>query len=97
MTPPRPVLWMKSSDGTAKNQTGKDEGPLTLERSKTVDEEISAKVVDFLDRNDPKKTNKPFFCWYNPARMHVTTVLYDKYMDMSASRAARTGASTKPA
>ena len=30
MTPPRPVIWMKSSDGTAKNQTGKDEGPLTL-------------------------------------------------------------------
>src|SRR5947208_1669192 len=82
MTPPRPVLWMKSPDGTAKNQTGKDAGPLTLERSKTVDEEISSHVVDFLDRNDPKKTNKPFFVWYNPARMHVTTVLSDKYMAM---------------
>jgi arylsulfatase len=60
----------------------KDEGPLTLERSKGVDEEISAKVVDFLDRNDPKKTNKPFFAWYNPARMHITTVLNDKYAGM---------------
>ncbi len=59
-----------------------DEGPLTLERSKTVDEEISSKVIDFLDRNDPKKTNKPFFVWYNPARMHVTTVLSPKYMAM---------------
>jgi arylsulfatase A-like enzyme len=59
-----------------------DEGPLTLERSKTVDEEISAKVIDFLDRNDPRRTNKPFFVWYNPARMHVTTVLSDKYMAM---------------
>src|SRR5882724_9464223 len=68
MTPPRPVLSCKSSDGTEKNQTCKDEGLLTLERSKTVDEEISAKVIDFLDRNDPKKTNKPFFVWYNPAR-----------------------------
>ena len=47
-----------------------------------MDEEISAKVVDFLDRNDPKKTNKPFFVWYNPARMHITTVLSDKYMAM---------------
>ena len=82
LTPPRPVLWCKSSDGTEKNQTCKDEGPLTLERSKTVDEEISAKVIDFLDRNDPKKTNKPFFVWYNPARMHVTTVLSPKYMAM---------------
>ncbi|WP_370143915.1 MULTISPECIES: arylsulfatase [Bradyrhizobium] len=82
LTPPRPMLACKSSDGTAKNMTCKDEGPLTLERSKTVDEEISAKVVDFLDRNDPKKTNKPFFAWYNPARMHITTVLPDKYLNM---------------
>ena len=82
LTPPRPVLWCKSSDGTAKNQMCSDEGPLTLERSKTVDEEISAKVIDFLDRNDPRRTNKPFFVWYNPARMHVTTVLSDKYTAM---------------
>ena len=47
-----------------------------------MDEEISSKVVDFLDRNDPKKTSKPFFVWYNPARMHITTVLSDKYMAM---------------
>jgi arylsulfatase len=82
MAAPRPVIWMKSSDGTAKNQMGKDEGPLTLERSKTVDEEISAHVIDFLDRNDPKKTGKPFFCYYNPARMHVTTMLSPKYEAM---------------
>ena len=82
LTPPRPMLSCRSSNGTAANQTCQDEGPLTLERSKTVDEEISAKVVDFLDRNDPKKTNKPFFAWYNPARMHVTTVLSPKYEAM---------------
>jgi arylsulfatase A-like enzyme len=82
LTPPRNVLWCKSSDGTAANQRCSDEGPLTLERSKTVDEEISAKVIDFLDRNDPRQTNKPFFVWYNPARMHVTTVLSDKYLAM---------------
>ncbi|MEJ0076649.1 MAG: arylsulfatase [Alphaproteobacteria bacterium] len=82
LTPPRNVLWCKSSDGAPANQSCQDQGPLTLERSKTVDEEISAKVVDFLDRNDPKKTNKPFFVWYNPARMHITTVLPDKYLNM---------------
>src|SRR5208337_3532250 len=60
----------------------KDEGPLTLDRSRTVDEEISGHVIDFLDRNDPKKTNKPFFVWYNPARMHVTTMLPPKYEAM---------------
>jgi arylsulfatase A-like enzyme len=81
LTPPRPVLACKS-DGSSKNMTCKDEGPLTLERSKTVDEEISAKVIDFLDRNDPRRTNKPFFVWYNPARMHITTVLPEKYLSM---------------
>jgi len=82
MMPPRPVIACTSSDGSEKNQSCKDEGPLTLERSKGVDEEISAKVIDFLDRNDPAKTNKPFFVWYNPARMHITTMLSDKYMAM---------------
>jgi arylsulfatase A-like enzyme len=89
LTPPRNVLWCKSSDGTAANQRCSDEGPLTLERSKTVDEEISAKVIDFLDRNDPRRTNKPFFVWYNPARMHITTVLSDKYMDMVGERGGK--------
>ena len=82
LTPPRPVIWCKSSDGTEANQTCQDQGPLTLDRSRTVDEEISAKVIDFLDRNDPKKTNKPFFVWYNPARMHVVTMLSPKYEAM---------------
>ena len=41
-----------------------------------------SKVIDFLDRNDPRRTNKPFFVWYNPARMHVTTVLSPKYLAM---------------
>ena len=89
LMPPRPVLWCKSTDGTEKNQTCRDEGPLTLERSKTVDEEISGKVIDFLDRNDPKKTNKPFFVWYNPARMHVVTVLSPKYEAMLGTKGGK--------
>ena len=32
LMPPRPVLWCKSSDGSSKNQTCQDQGPLTLER-----------------------------------------------------------------
>ena len=89
LTPPRNILACRSSDGTEKNQMCKDEGPLTLDRSKTVDEEISSHVIDFLDRNDPKKTNKPFFVWYNPARMHVTTVLSDKYMAMVGTKGGK--------
>ena len=89
LTPPRPVLLCKSSDGTEANQNCHDEGPLTLKRSETVDEEISSHVMDFLDRNDPKKTGKPFFVWYNPARMHITTVLSHKYMDMVGEKGGK--------
>ena len=60
----------------------KGEGPVTLERSKTLEEEISAKAIDWVDRNDPKKTGKPFFLYYNTVRMHVTTMLPDKYLAM---------------
>ena len=54
-----------------------------------MDEEISAKVIDYLDRNDPKKTNKPFFVWYNPARMHITTVLPPKYEAMLGAKGGK--------
>jgi arylsulfatase A-like enzyme len=89
LTPPRDILSCKSPDGTSKNQMCSDEGPLTLDRSKAVDEEISAKVIEFLDHNDPKRTNKPFFVWYNPARMHVTTVLSPKYEAMIGERGGK--------
>src|SRR6516225_902198 len=86
LMPPRPVISCKSSNGTGANQTCHDEGPLTLDRSRTVDEEISPKVIDFLDRNDPKKTGKPFFVWYNPARMHIVTMLSPQYEAMLGVR-----------
>ena len=98
LTPPRPVLACKSSDGTAKNQTCKDEGPLTLERSKTVDEEISAKVVDFLDRNDPRR--RPTSRSSSGTTRRACTsrpCCRTSIWRWSASPAARTGASTKPA
>jgi arylsulfatase len=89
LMPPRPIISCKSSDGTEANQRCGDEGPLTLERSKTVDEEISTKVIDFLDRNDPKKTGKPFFVWYNTARMHIVTMLSPKYEAMLGTRGGK--------
>jgi arylsulfatase len=89
LTPPRPLISCTSKDGTLKNQTCKDEGPVTLDRSRTLPEEISAKTIDWLDRNDPEKTGKPFFVWYNNVRMHVTTVLPPKYEDMLGVRGGK--------
>ena len=68
-------------DGTEKNQSCTDEGPLTLERSASVDEEISARVIDYLDRNDPAKTGKPFSSG-TTRHAHITTMLSDKYLAM---------------
>jgi arylsulfatase A-like enzyme len=90
MTPPRPVIHCTSSDGDgSETRAARTKGPLTLERSKTVDEEISAQVIDFLDRNDPEKTGKPFFVWYNPARMHVTTMLLGQVQDMLGQKGGK--------
>ena len=54
-----------------------------------MDEETSAKVIDFLDRNDPEETRKPFFVWYNPARMHITTMLSPKYEGMIGTQGGK--------
>jgi arylsulfatase A-like enzyme len=50
-----------------------DTGPLTRKRMETIDEEVMAKSLDFMDR--AKKANKPFFVWWNSTRMHVFTHL----------------------
>ena len=54
--------------GTADGPT-KDEGPLTVERMKTFDDEVAAKSLNFLDRR--AKDGKPFFLWHNATRQHV--------------------------
>ena len=54
--------------GTADGPT-KDEGPLTVERMKTFDDEVAAKTLDFIDRRS--KDGKPFFLWHNATRQHV--------------------------
>jgi hypothetical protein len=61
ITPPRPIIACTSSDGTDQNQTCKDEGPLTLDRSRTVDEEISAKVVRLPRPQRPEEDQQALF------------------------------------
>ena len=54
--------------GTADGPT-KDEGPLTTKRMETIDDEILANSLDFLERR--AKDGKPFFLWHNTTRQHV--------------------------
>jgi arylsulfatase len=50
-----------------------DTGPLTKKRMETIDEEVTVKALDFMER--AAKSNKPFFLWWNSTRMHVFTHL----------------------
>jgi arylsulfatase len=50
-----------------------DTGPLTRKRMETIDDEVTVKALDFMTR--AKKSNKPFFMWWNSTRMHIFTHL----------------------
>jgi arylsulfatase len=50
-----------------------DTGPLTMKRMETIDEEVTARALGFIDK--AVKSDKPFFIWYNTTRMHVWTRL----------------------
>jgi arylsulfatase len=50
-----------------------DTGPLTRKRMETVDAEVTAAAIDFMER--AVKADKPFFVWWNSTRMHIWTHL----------------------
>jgi len=64
---PRGVI-KSSADGEIQ-----DTGPLTKKRMETVDEEVTAGAIDFMER--AAASEKPFFLWWNSTRMHVNTHL----------------------
>lgn len=50
-----------------------DTGPLNMKRMETVDEEVTAGALKFID--NAHASGKPFFLWWNSTRMHVWTRL----------------------
>jgi arylsulfatase len=78
---PRGVLDCKASDrddttvdprfGKVGKQVCKDTGPLTKKRMETIDDDIAARAVDFLQRQT--KAGKPVFLWVNFTHMHLRT------------------------
>jgi len=66
---PRGVLRCKANpDGT---QTIEDTGPLTKKRMETIDDEIIAGAIDFIERKHAD--DAPFFLWVNTTHMHFRT------------------------
>ena len=80
---PRGVLKCKATDtddatvdpayGRVGKQVIENTGPLDTKRMETVDEEFIGAAMDFIDRKN--KANTPWFCYFNPTRMHVWTHL----------------------
>lgn len=66
---PRGVIHsFANADGT---QTIKDTGPLTKKRMETIDDDIAARSIEFIDKQ--QKEGKPFFVWINFTHMHFRT------------------------
>ncbi len=57
-----------------------DDGPLPRERQKTVENEVTAHTIDFIERAVAE--DEPFFVWMAPARAHVWTHLSETYEAM---------------
>jgi arylsulfatase A-like enzyme len=63
--------------GKVGKQKIEDAGTLYPKRMETVDDEILALSLKFVDK--AKADSKPFFLWLNPTRMHIVTHLSPKY------------------
>jgi arylsulfatase len=63
--------------GKIGKQKIEDDGELCPKRMETIDDEILANTLKFMDK--AKADGKPFFVWLNPTRMHVITHLSEKY------------------
>ncbi len=80
---PRGVLKCRAADkdnpasdekyGRVGRQTIENTGPLTSKRMETVDEEFLAAALNFIERKS--KSDAPWFCYFNPTRMHIFTHL----------------------
>lgn len=50
-----------------------DTGPLTIKRMETIDEDVTAAAIKFMEK--AVDADKPFFVWWNSTRMHIWTHL----------------------
>jgi arylsulfatase A-like enzyme len=55
-----------------------DTGPLTKKRMETIDDEVTARTLDFMER--AHKAGKPFFVWWNSTKMHIFTHLKPEWV-----------------
>ena len=76
---PRGVLHCYA-DGNG-GQRIDDTGPLTKKRMETIDDEVTDKALDFINKCNDSDT--PFFLWYNTTAMHFRTHCAEKHREKS--------------
>jgi arylsulfatase A-like enzyme len=86
---PRGVLECKAADvddptidprfGRIGKQTIIDSGPLTRKRMETIEDDLLAHSLDFIQR--AHDAHEPFLLWHNTTRMHVWTRLSERWKD----------------
>jgi len=69
--------------GVVGKQKCKDSGPLTKKRMETMEEDLLARSLDFMERavkkNKASSKDEPFFLWHVSTRNHVWIHLSEKY------------------
>ena len=69
--------------GVVGKQKCKDSGPLTKKRMETMEEDLLARSLDFMERavkkNEASSEDEPFFLWHVSTRNHVWIHLSEKY------------------
>jgi arylsulfatase len=88
---PRGVLDCRASEtddptederfGRVGRQTITDTGPLTRKRMETVEDDLLARSLEFMER--AHQAGRPFLLWHNTTRMHVWTRLSDRWRDQT--------------
>jgi arylsulfatase len=88
---PRGVLHCYASDeddptedprfGRVGKQTIEDTGPLTKKRMETIDDDVTARTIEFIKKANEE--GKPFFVWWNATHMHVWTRYKDETLGKS--------------
>src|SRR5215813_831639 len=67
--------------GRVGKQKIEDTGPLTRKRMETIDAEVLAEALKWMDTNG--KGDKPFFLWFNSTAIHIWSHPTQKYIQMA--------------
>ena len=67
--------------GKVGKQKIEDTGPLTRKRMETIDSEVLADTLKWMDSNG--KGDKPFFVWFNSTAIHIWSHPTPKYIQMA--------------